>query len=48
MGGPEYTLTIPKQIADRQAYVRAYIQSEGGTPAFDEAWQVWESLAAEK
>ncbi len=46
MGGPEYALSIPKQIGDRTVTVRAYLQSEAGQPQFTQAWAVWRSLAA--
>jgi len=44
MGGPEYTLSIPKRIGGRDIVVRAYIQSEAGIPAFTDAWSVWKAL----
>lgn len=47
MGGPEYALSIPKQVGDREVTVQAYIQSEEGQPTFADAWAVWESLAAD-
>ena len=47
MGGPEYTLSIPKRVGDREVTVRAYFQSEYDQPVFPEAWAVWESLAAD-
>jgi hypothetical protein len=45
MGGPEYTLSIPKQLGQRVVTIRAFIQSEAGPPAFADAWAVWRSLA---
>lgn len=46
MGGPEFAISIPKQVGDRKVTVRAYVQSEEGQPCFANAWAVWESLAA--
>jgi hypothetical protein len=48
MGGPEYALSIPKQVGGRTVTVRAYIQSEDGQPQFADAWAVWRSLAEDK
>ena len=44
MGGPEYTLSIPKPLAGQAVTLRAHIQSEAGQPAFAEAWAVWRSI----
>lgn len=46
MGGPEYTLSIPKPLAGQAVTLRAHIQSEAGQPAFAEAWAVWRSIEA--
>jgi hypothetical protein len=48
MGGPEYALSIPKQVGGRTVTVRAYIQSEAGRPQFADGWAVWRSLAEDK
>ncbi len=48
MGGPEYALSIPKTVGDREITVRAYIQAEEGQPDFADAWAVWESLGVDK
>lgn len=47
MGGPEYALSIPKRVGNREVTVRAYLQSEEGVPEFAEAWAVWRSLSAD-
>lgn len=46
MGGPEYTLSIPKRIGAAEVTLRAHIQSEAGEPQFAEAWAVWRSIGA--
>lgn len=48
MGGPDYELSIPKRLGDREVTVRARIQSEDGQPQFADAWAVWRSLAEDK
>lgn len=47
MGGPEFALSIPKQVGDREVTVWAYVQSEEGQPDFADAWAVWGSITAD-
>jgi len=43
-GGPGYTLSTTKIVNGQSISLLASVQSEFGTPSFDEAWAVWESL----
>ncbi len=43
-GGPGYTLSTTKAVNGQSVSLLASVQSEFGTPSFEEAWAVWESL----
>jgi len=43
-GGPGYTLSTSKTVNGQSISLLASVQSEFGTPSFEEAWAVWESL----
>ena len=43
-GGPGYTLSTTRIVNGRSISLLASVQSEFGTPSFEEAWAVWESL----